>query len=307
MNGKAKVVSKDLLASRSKLLDVIELMKPELTGLSVLTALCGYYLGTTGGIDLLGFVWTGLGTILVGGGAGALNQYLEVEYDSLMKRTERRPLPAKRLEPSTVLIFGTTISVLGILLLTMAVNLLTGLLATLTVTSYLFIYTPLKRMTPHATLIGGIPGALPPLMGWTAASGQVGIGGLVLFAILFFWQMPHFLSLAWMYKKDYARAGYRVLSVLDAEGKKTASYCLIHTIALLPASLALVLVGVSGLFYMASALVLGTLLLLYGFLFLRIAYKQEGMVRLNNMSRRLFFASLVYLPLLMIGMVIDKV
>jgi protoheme IX farnesyltransferase len=307
MNGEAKVISKELLGSRSKVLDLLELMKPELTGLSVLTVLCGYYLGTRGGVDILGFLWTGLGTMLVGGGAGALNQYIEREYDSMMKRTERRPLPARRLQPATVLLFGTTISVFGIVLLTTVVDVLTGLLATLTITSYLFVYTPLKRLTPHATLIGGVPGALPPLMGWTAASGRIELGGLVLFAILFFWQMPHFLSLAWMYKKDYARAGYRILSVLDADGKRTASHCFIHIITLIPATLALPLIGVSGWFYTASALVLGAFLLIYGYLFLRSADGMEGTVKLNNWSRRLFFASLIYLPVLMIGMVIDKV
>lgn len=294
---------------RSKVLDFLELMKPELTGLSVLTALCGFYLATDGPMNLWLFLWTALGTIMVGGGAGTLNQYMERTFDGLMKRTERRPLPSGRLTPGTVLSFGIVLSSAGVLLLFVAVNLLTGILGAVTLLSYLFLYTPLKRVTPHSTLIGGIPGALPPVMGWSAAGGGMDEVAMLLFGVLFFWQMPHFLSLAWMYRKDYARAEYRILSVLDKDGSRTSLHCLIHSLALIPVSVGFTIAGITGYIYLGLAVLLGIGFASYSYFFVRSASKYDNQLhtRLTLSSRKLFFASLVYLPVLMIGMVIDKV
>lgn len=297
-----------LTGERSKVLDFIELMKPELTGLSVLTALCGFYLATEGPMDVFIFLWTALGTVMVGGGAGALNQYMERGYDSLMKRTERRPLPSGRLSPVTVLAFGIMLSLGGITLL-LTVNFLTALLGSVTLLSYLFLYTPLKRITHYSTLIGAIPGALPPVMGWSAAGKGIDEGAILLFAILFFWQMPHFLSLAWMYRKDYARAEYKMLSVIDTDGSRTGHHCLFHSLALLPASIGLTIAGITGYAYLGLAVFLGFAFILYSLSFARSSKKMDDphRSRLTLSSRKLFFASLVYLPVLMIGMVIDKI
>ncbi|HTY58391.1 MAG TPA: heme o synthase, partial [Bacteroidota bacterium] len=223
-----------LALERSRAMDYITLTKPELTFLSVLTALAGYYLGAGGVFAGGGLFHTLLGTAMVGGGSGALNQYIERRYDAQMKRTENRPLPSGRIAPLEALLFGLFLSVGGIVYLALAVNMLTGSLAAVTCVTYISLYTPLKRLTPLATLIGGIPGALPPVMGWTAATNEISLPALILFAILFFWQMPHFLSLAWMYRKDYARAGYRLLAVGDTSGGKTAAQSLLHACLLIP-------------------------------------------------------------------------
>lgn len=284
-------------------------MKPELTFLSVLTTLCGFYLATNDTFDWWLFINLAIGTTLVGGGAGALNQYIERSYDALMKRTERRPLPSGRLLPLEVIIFGSVISVFGILQLTILVNLFTGVLAFLTWSSYLFLYTPLKRISPLSTLIGGIPGALPPMMGWTAVRNELSVEAWVLFAILFFWQMPHFFSLAWMYKKDYARAGFKILSVSDANGHKTSLQILLYLIVLIPASLAPAVVGMTGSFSTIGALILGFGFLAFGIALMKFSHQAQidASPQVNYYARKLFFASLIYLPVLMIVMSIDKV
>lgn len=308
MNSEAEILNRDMISSRARVWDFLELMKPELTGLSVLTALCGFYLASEGPLDLLRFGFTALGTIMVGGGAGALNQYMERDYDALMKRTERRPLPAGRLSPLVVLWFGTILSMTGILLLTFAVNLLTGFLGSLTFVSYIFVYTPLKRLTPLATLVGGIPGALPPMMGWTAAGTQITTGAWLLFAILFFWQMPHFLSLAWMYRKDYARAHYKMLSVTDEYGKRTSMQSFLFCAALIPTGIAMTFFGITGLTFLWSSIALGIGFVVYTLLFVKYAGQNLELKRIqaNLYSRKVFFASLIYLPALMIIMIIDK-
>jgi len=286
-----------IVLERSRVADYVTLTKPELTFLSVVTALAGFYLGTTGAIPFVLLIHTLVGTALLGAGAGALNQYLERKYDAMMHRTEHRPLPSGRLTPLEVLIFGSVSSFLGILELTLTTNALTGFLSVVTLTTYLFLYTPLKRITPFATVIGGIPGALPPLMGWTAVRGEISAEAFVLFAILFFWQMPHFLSLAWMYRKDYARAGYRMLTVLDPDGGATSRQILLYCVALIPATLMLSLVGRLGQVYFVGALLLGFVFLWYGL--------QLFVARSNVNARRMFFASLLYLPTLVALMVLD--
>jgi protoheme IX farnesyltransferase len=309
MRSNVDALDDGIARARWHLLSFVELMKPELTGLSVLTSLCGFYLATSGAFDFRLFLVTGVGTLLVGGGAGALNQFMERNYDAMMRRTEKRPLPTGRVTPVEVLWFGITLSFGGIILLAFGANLFTGFLATLTITTYLFLYTPLKRITPVATLLGGIPGALPPVMGWAAVRNEIGFPSMVLFAILFFWQIPHFHSLAWVYRKDYARAGFRMLTVLDSNGTRTSRQILLCTAALVPSSLGLTLAGVTGYYYFIGAVILGIVFLAHGVLFARAFGDEDATAPAKSTvySWRMFSASLLYLPALMILMAIDKV
>jgi protoheme IX farnesyltransferase len=281
-------------------------MKPELTGLSVLTTLCGFYLAAEGSFDYLKFLSTALGTLLVGGGLGALNQYLERHYDAMMKRTEGRPLPAGRLYPKQAWLFGIGCLAGGVCVLLLTAGMFTALLAAVIIVTYLFLYTPLKRYTRWSTVIGGIPGALPPVMGWTAAGGELTSGAWILFAILFLWQLPHFYALAWLYRKDYARAGFQMLTVHDEDASQTSRHVFWCIVGLIPVSIILTLVGVTGWKYSLVALIVGLFFLVYGALFLRFSGYQFSAVKVNYYSRQLFFASLWYLPVLMIGMVVDK-
>lgn len=306
MNSEAKVL--ETTSIRSRAIDYIELMKPELTGLSTLTTLCGFYLATNYTFNFWLFFHTAIGTLLVGGGAGALNQYIERSYDALMKRTERRPLPSGRLQPLEVLFFGIGISIIGIVQLSVFVNMLTGFLAVLTWTTYLFLYTPLKRVTPMSTIIGGIPGALPPMMGWTAVRGEISLEAWILFAILFCWQMPHFFSLAWMYRKDYARAGFKILTVTDPSGIKTSKQIVWFAAALLPVSIAPAFLGMTGSLSSIGALILGIGFLALGIILFRSSGHDDfdAIGKVNFYSRRMFFASLIYLPALMLMMSLGK-
>jgi protoheme IX farnesyltransferase len=270
--------------------------------------LCGFYLASAGHFNYWLFSHVALGTALLGGGAGALNQFIEREYDALMKRTERRPLPSGRLEPFECLAFGIAISMIGILELSIWVNLLTGFLAAVTFATYIFLYTPLKRITPYSTLIGAIPGALPPVMGWTAVRNDITLEAWILFAILFCWQMPHFLSLAWMYRKDYARAGFKILSVDDPDGRRTSRHILAYCIGLLPVSLTPALAGMTGVVSIAGGGLLSAGFLMIGILLARESRHSGPLVsgEFNQYSRRMFFASLIYLPCLMLLMTADK-
>jgi protoheme IX farnesyltransferase len=243
-------------------------------------------------------VHTLIGTLLVGSGAGALNQYIERNSDALMRRTESRPLPSRRVQPRDALLFGIVVSVLGVLQLGLLTHPLAGSLAAVTLASYLFMYTPLKRVTPFATVVGGLPGALPPLIGWAAVAGELSIGAWSLFFILFFWQMPHFLSLAWMFRKDYARAGYKMLTVVDPTGEVAARQILIYSLALIPAALAPTLLRILGSLY-----ALGALILSLGFLFQAIRLSRD---RSNANARKLFYGSLVYLSALIGLMILDR-
>jgi protoheme IX farnesyltransferase len=270
--------------------DYAMLMKPELTLLSVLTAVGSAYLALSGSSHYILLVHTFFGTTLVGGAAGVLNQYIERRYDALMKRTEHRPLPSGRIQPAEALFFGIVLSVAGLSYLAVFTNLVAVSLSVLTLVSYLAIYTPLKRKTPFATVVGGIPGALPPLIGWAIVRGSVSMEAWSLFFILFFWQMPHFLSLAWMYRNDYARAGYKLLTLLDPTYAVTSRQILVYSIALIPASLMPMVVGLTGMFYFMGALILSI-----GFLSIAL---HLYFVRTNFAARRLFYASLLFLPAL---------
>ncbi|MCI0563139.1 MAG: protoheme IX farnesyltransferase, partial [Nitrososphaera sp.] len=217
-------------------------------------------------------------------------------------------LPSGRMEPGTAFWFGTVILIAGIVIMFVYGNIVSGIIAATISAVYLFLYTPLKRITSWSTIIGGIPGALPPVMGWTAAGGELSAAAWILFAILFFWQIPHFYALAWMYRKDYARAGFAMLAVKDQLGTRLSLETVLYIVVLIVSSLGLYTVGVAGMQYVLAALVSGALFLVYGVLFFRFSGKaaEESMVKINQVSRRLFFASLWYLPVLMIFMVIDK-
>jgi protoheme IX farnesyltransferase len=275
-----------------------DLVKARLTLLVLLTTLVGFYLGTRGAVNYLLLFHTMLGTALVASGAAALNQLLEREYDARMRRTCRRPLPSGRLQPTTVMVFGGVCACAGLLQLALAVNLTTSVVGAISLLSYLFIYTPLKRVTWLNTAIGAIPGGLPPLMGWTASHGELTGEGWALFAILAFWQLPHFLAIAWIYREEYAKAGFKMLPVIDPDGRRTGRQAVSHTLGLLPVSLCPFLFHLTGPVYLAGALVLGLAFLGFAVQFARHLSVPS--------ARRLFFASILYLPLLLSVMVFDK-
>ena len=287
------------LADKSRVAVFCELIKARLTFLVLLTTLVGFYVGFRGAMDYLLMLHTLLGTGLVASGAAALNQFLERQHDARMQRTEDRPLPSGRLPPDTALMFGGLSSAAGLIDLALAVNLETSVLGAITLCSYLFIYTPLKRVTTLNTAIGAVPGALPPLMGWTAARGEINVEGWSLFAILFFWQLPHFLAIAWMYRDDYAKAGFAMLPVFDSDGQRTARQTVSHTLGLLPISLCPFLLKLAGVVYLAGALVLGL-----AFLWQAVQFSRELTAQ---RARQLFYASILYLPLLLGLMVLDKI
>lgn len=278
--------------------DFVELTKPRVTTLVLVTTLVGFYLGSRGALDIVLLLNTLLGTALVAAGTSALNQYAEREQDGLMLRTRGRPLPAGRMEPVHALLFATGISAAGLLHLALAVNLLTAGLAALTLSSYVLVYTPLKRVSSLCTLVGAIPGALPPLGGWTAAQGEVAAGGIVLFAILFVWQLPHSLSIAILYRDDYARGGFRLLPVVDPDGGSTGRQILAHCLVLLPLSLMPSLLAVSGEVYFYCALILGVALTACA---VPIVLNPTA-----RAARRLLLASVIYLPVLLSLMALDR-
>ncbi len=299
MKATVESLSAAALADKGRVAVYCELIKARLTFLVLLTTLVGFYLGVRGAMDYLLLLHTLLGTGLVASGAAALNQFLERQHDARMRRTEDRPLPSGRLLPDTALMFGGVTSAAGLIDLALAVNLETSLLGAITLCSYLFIYTPLKRVTTLNTAIGAIPGALPPLMGWTAARGEINLEGWSLFAILFFWQLPHFLAIAWMYRDDYAKAGFAMLPVFDSDGQRTAGQTFCHTLGLLPISLCPFLLRLDGVVYLAGALVLGL-----AFLWQAVQFSRDLTVQ---RARQLFYASILYLPLLLGLMVWDKI
>jgi protoheme IX farnesyltransferase len=279
------------------LADYIELTKPRLNLLVVVTSAVGFYLGSNGAIDAWSMVTVSIGTALVASGAAVLNQVYERDTDALMNRTRLRPLPAGRVTPTDASVFGVALAVLGTALLAVETNLVAALIALATLAIYLAVYTPLKRRTPGATLIGAVPGALPPLIGWTAAHGTASSGGWTLFAIVFLWQIPHFMAIAWMYRDDYSRARFPMLPVIEPDGRRTGRQAALYAAALLPASLTPALAGVAGATYLVVATMLGAALL---FLAVRFALRRS-----DASARALFFGSITYLPLLWAAMMFD--
>ena len=283
---------------RPALLDYWDLTKPEISFLVALSTLAGFLLGSPGDVEGWLLCYTLVGTTLSSGGGGVLNHYLERHLDARMRRTANRPLPSGRIAPRAALFFGIGLTVVGVATMLFLVNALTAALAALTVCLYLFVYTPLKRRTKYNTLVGTIPGALPALGGFAAATGTLGAGGWALFAILTLWQMPHFLSLAWMYRKDYARAGYAMLPVVEPDGNSTARQTLLFTALLAAASLLPTVVGVTGWVYLAGALVLGIWFLLPAYSFYRS--------RTTTDARRVLMGSILYIPLLVVLIFVDR-
>lgn len=286
------------VADRGWVAILCDLTKARLTLLVLLTTLVGFYLGTAGATNYALMLHTMLGTALLASGAAALNQLLEREYDARMRRTQGRPLPAGHLTPEMVLLFGGVCSVAGIIYLALAVNLLTSVLGAITLLTYLFLYTPLKRVTWLNTAVGAIPGAIPPLMGWTASHGQLTTEGWALFGILALWQLPHFFAIAWIYRDEYARAGFVMLPSVDEDGSRTGAQAVSHTIALLGVSLIPFVMKLAGPFYLVGALLLGAA-------YAGFAIKFARQLSLRS-AKQLFFSSIVYLPLLLTLLVCDK-
>lgn len=240
--------------------DYMELSKSRIVLMVVITTAAGFLFGSIH-VGALLMLHTLIGTALVAAGTNALNQYVEREHDAKMHRTRTRPLPDGRITPRAALAFSAGIAVIGTLYLGLAVNWLTAALGVFTLTSYIFVYTPLKRVSTISTIIGAVPGAVPPLMGWTAATGELTAGGWIVFGILFLWQLPHFMAISWMYRDDYARGGFAMLAVRDTEGASVARQAIFYTLALIPVSLAPTLFGMSGFVYFAGALAGGAALL----------------------------------------------
>jgi len=295
---KDAVVSAPHADSWRVLSDYVALTKPRLNVLVVATSAAGYYLGATSPLNATAFLATVIGTALVAGGAAALNQLYERDTDALMIRTRMRPLPNGRVSPGEARVFGVALSIAGLALLTAFSTWLASVLALATLLIYLFLYTPLKRLSPTATIVGAVPGALPPLIGWVASHGSIALGGLSLFLIVFFWQIPHFMAIAWMYRDDYGAAGFPMLAVIDPEGHRSGRQAVGYAAALLPTSLVPTLVDVSGSVYGVIAAMLGIALLV-------LSVRFAG-ARTNAAARQLFFASLAYLPLIWIAMIADK-
>lgn len=289
----------DPLIPRRFVSDFAELVKARLTLLVLLTTAVGYYLGATGRINFPGLFHAVFGTALAAAGAAALNQWWERRVDALMHRTRSRPIPGGRMSPRDALILGCLLSVAGIVYLNLTCNSLSALLAAATIVIYIFAYTPLKRVSTFNTLIGAIPGALPPVVGWAAATGGAEIGAWSLFAILFFWQMPHFFAIAWMYREDYARAGFEMISKDDKTGARSASQAVLFCFLLLFISGIPQFLGLVNGIYLAIELILNGLFIFVAMRFLRTQQAID--------ARRLFLTSIVYLPLLLGSLVLTKV
>jgi protoheme IX farnesyltransferase len=276
----------------------VALTKPDVTFLVVITTVAGFYLGSRGPLDWPLLLHTLGGTLLVAAGTAALNQYIEREMDSVMRRTATRPLPSGTLQPREVLIFGVTSIVLGAAWLLLAVNWLAALVAVATSVLYLGLYTPLKTRTTLSTAVGAIPGALPPLIGWAAARGSLSLGGWVLVAILFFWQFPHFMAIAWMYREDYARAGIQMLPVVDKKGDATFRQIITTSAILVWVSALPSVVGMAGIGYFFGALVLGMILLQVGL--------WANRSRTNLRAKWLMHATVAHIPILLAWLVLDR-
>jgi len=278
--------------------DYIALTKPRITWLILMSTGVGYFFGAKAGWHFLTLLHTVIGTGLIASGTAALNQWYEREADSKMKRTQGRPLPAGRLAPRRALIFAVLISAAGFVELFAGVNALSAWLGLFTLASYLFIYTPLKQRSPHSTTIGAIPGAMPPLIGYAAASGTLTWEAWILFAILFLWQFPHFYAIAWMYREDYERAGIRMLPVVEPDGESTARRILLYSLVLIPISLAPKFLSMTGNWYLFGALAIG---LMFLYASVRVSFD-----RTRQQARRVLLASVIYLPVLYGLMLLDR-
>jgi len=294
----AELVESERAGLRAQASAYLELTKPRITFLIVLTAAAGFCLGAQGSIDYVLLTHAMIGIALLSSGIATLNQYMERDLDALMRRTAARPLPTGKLLPVQACAFGFGLTIGAEIYLALLVNPLTALLGLTVIAGYLFLYTPLKTRTTLSTVVGAFPGAMPPLMGWTAARGSLSMEAWVLFAILFLWQFPHFLAIAWMYREDYGRAGIRMLPVVEPEGRVTGQQIVIYTLLLLPVSLLPTALGISGQVYFYGAIMLGVL-----FLFSSIT---AAISKSRPQACRLLLASVIYLPLLFALMVLNR-
>ncbi len=276
----------------------VELTKPRITWLILMSTGIGYFFGLRGDWNPLILLHTLLGTALIASGTATLNQWYEREADAKMRRTSMRPIPSGRVSAGRALWFGMGLSVAGFIELALGVNILTATLGFVTLASYLFLYTPMKKWSPVSTTVGAFPGAMPPLIGYAAASGTLTAEAWVLYLILFLWQFPHFLAIAWMYREDYARGGIMMLPVVEPEGSSTAGLVLFYSLALLPVSLAPTLLSMTGGIYFAGALAASSL---YFYTGIRVALERTA-----RRARQVLLASVIYLPFLYGLMVLDK-
>ena len=299
---KAAIIESDqteVRSSRSGLIrDLVELVKARLTLLVLVTTAVGFYLGAEGPVNFAALLHTVFGTAAAAAGAAALNQWWEYNLDALMQRTRSRPVPSGRMRPRDAFILGSALSIFGVAYLAFVSNALSAALAAITIIIYIFAYTPLKRVSTFNTALGAVPGALPPMIGWAAARGTLNAGAWMLFAILFFWQLPHFFAIAWMYRDDYARAGFQMISSDDRTGERSASqsvfFCmLLFIVAGLPAFL-----GIATVFYLLAELILGAVFVAVAMRFLKTRARAD--------ARRLFITSIIYLPLLLGALVLSK-
>lgn len=286
------------VAAHGRPADFLALTKPRLNLLVLITTLGGLYLTAPDGVAPLTLFHTLVGTALVAGGASALNQVWERDTDGRMHRTRTRPVPDGRMQPAEGIRFGILLSIVGLAELAFGVNGISAVVAAVTLGSYVLLYTPLKRRTWLSTLVGAFPGALPPVIGCTAATGHISLAAISLFAIVFFWQIPHFLAIAWLYREDYARAGLPLLPVIEPDGRSTGRQALLYAAALLPVSVTPAFVGLAGPVYVTAAVLLGVALLV-----LSLQFARE---RSTTAARRLFFASITYLPILWAVLVADR-
>ena len=285
-------------AARNRLADLFVFTKVRVNTLVVATTAGGFYMGSPDAMNLVVLAGTVIGTALVAGGAAALNQISERDLDRLMDRTRMRPLADRRMGLGEARILAWTASLAGLALLAITANALATVMAALTLVIYAFVYTPMKRATSFSTVVGAVPGALPPMIGWAAARGSIDAPAWALFLIVFLWQLPHFLAIAWLYREDYARAGFPMLPVVDPDGASTARQSLVYATALLPVSILPSALGMSGLVYALAAFALSLAFIAVGIRF--------AMKRTKPNARLLFLASLIYLPAVWVVMMVDR-
>lgn len=283
---------------RERLLAFVELTKPRIAFMLVLTSAAGFYLGTKGSFDAVLFVNAMIGITLLAFGVATLNQYVERRTDALMDRTAKRPLPTGKIAPLEALVFGILQCAVAEVYLYFLVNGLTAFLGLTVIVGYVLLYTPLKTKTSASTAIGALPGAMPPLMGWTAAANEITLGAWALFALLFLWQFPHFLAIAWMYREQYAKAGILMLPVVEPSGRITARQIVLFSIMLVPVTFAPFFLGFAGWIYLAAAVILGIWFLVESI--------RTARAKSVEMARRLLFVSVLYLPLIFAVLVFDK-
>ena len=300
-NGTAAIPQNDrtwLQGVLSSVSDYTELTKPNVTTLILMSTAVGFYLGSHGAMNWMVLFHTLIGTALVASGTAALNEFWERDIDAKMNRTRNRPLPSGKMAPWKALVFGIMLAIIGSLYLALTSNVLASVCAALTLISYLFLYTPLKTRSPLCTLVGAFPGAIPPLIGWVAASGEITLSAIVLCLMLFLWQFPHFLAIAWMYREDYERGGIVMLPVVEPDGRSTGRQMIIYAAVLLPISLLPSLMGVTGIYYLVGTLIAGV-----GYLHVST---RTASLRTVVAARQLLRASVIYLPLVYGLMLFDK-